>query len=392
MPLLAEPKAIRFSNLITMNGPAIPDAVLVIDGDRIRSVGHEVPSNATVIDLRPLIGLPGLIDVHVHMSYYWSRRRGTIPWGEHRPTADTVFLARENARRSLECGVTTARSLHADDGADFAIRDLVNAGAMPGPRLLVAGAGLIRNPMQPPDPDRTKRAALQQISAGADWVKVFGSTGSGADVTGFQTFTYEEMKAVVDAAHAVGRRVAIHSYGPSAARDAVRAGADSIEHAVDLDDDTLSEMVRRKIFYVPTVDHNWYYAEHAAEFRYSARDVRRLKEFVERNLETLRRAIRAGVLIAMGSDAVFTMFGENTRELLWLVSAGMTPEQALTAATTNAAALLGMEGKLGVTAPGAFADVVAVEHDPLANIEAAISGVRWVMKGGEVVVDRGAGC
>jgi len=134
MAVLAGPKAIRFSKLITMHGSAVHDAVLVIDGDRIRSVGHDVPSNTTVIDLRPFVGLPGLIDVHVHMSYYWSRRPGTVPWGEHRPTAATAFLARENARRTLECGVTTARSLHADDGADFSIRDVVNASAMPGKR------------------------------------------------------------------------------------------------------------------------------------------------------------------------------------------------------------------------------------------------------------------
>jgi imidazolonepropionase-like amidohydrolase len=220
-------------------------------------------------------------------------------------------------------------------------------------------------------------------------VKLFGSTGSGADVTGIQTFTYEEMKAAVNVAHMLGKRVAIHSYGPSGARDAVRAGADSVEHAVDLDDDTLSEMVRRKTFYVPTVDHNRYYAEHAREFKYSADDVRRLKEFIEHNLETLRRAIRARVLIAMGSDAVFTMFGENTRELRWFVRAGMTPEQALATATTNAAALLGMEGKLGVISPGAFADVVAVAEDPLGNIDAAITGVQWVMKGGVVMVGQG---
>ena len=218
-------------------------------------------------------------------------------------------------------------------------------------------------------------------------MKLFGSTGSGADVTGVQTFTYEEMKAAVDVAHRLGKRVAIHSYGPSGAHDAVRAGADSVEHAVDLDDDTLSEMVRRKTFYVPTVDHNRYYAEHASEFQYSADDVRRLKEFLKRNLETLRRAIRAGVWIAMGSDAVFTMFGENTRELRWFVDAGMTPEETLATATTNAAALLGMGGKLGVIASGAFADLVAVEGDPLANIDAVISRVRWVMKGGTVVVD-----
>jgi imidazolonepropionase-like amidohydrolase len=232
------------------------------------------------------------------------------------------------------------------------------------------------------------RVAREQIAAGADWVKVFGSTGSGQDVSGFQTFTYEEMKAAAAATHALGKRIAIHSYGPSGARDAVRAGADSVEHATDMDDATLAEMVRRGTFYVPTIDHNRYYAENGARFGYAPGYKERLEDFIRRNLETTRRAVKAGVRIAMGSDAIYTMFGENTRELGWFVKAGMSPEQALRAATANAAALLGDERSLGVIAPGAYADLVAVEGDPLADIDAVIRGVRWVMKGGTVVVDR----
>ena len=155
-----------------------------------------------------------------------------------------------------------------------------------------------------------------------------------------------------------------------------------------MDDGTIREMARRGVYYVPTIDHNRYYAEHAAEFGYDSAAVARLNDYRTRNLETLRHAIRAGVKVAMGSDAVFTMFGENTWELGWFVKAGMTPAQALATATTNAAGLLGMGKDLGAVAPGCYADIVAVEGDPLTDIAAVTKGVRWVMKGGKVVVDR----
>jgi len=235
------------------------------------------------------------------------------------------------------------------------------------------------------------RVARQQIGAGADWVKIFGSTGSGEDVSGFQTFTFDEMRAAVEVAHNLGKRVAIHSYGPSGGRDAVRAGADSLEHAVDLDDETLAEMVRRKTFYVPTIDHNRYYAENGDKFGYAAGYADRLNLFVQRNLETARRAFKAGVRLAMGSDAVYSMFGQNTRELGWFVKAGMTPAQALATATTIPAALLGHAADLGAIAPGYFADLVAVDGDPLADIDVVISKVRWVMKAGTIVVDKTGG-
>jgi imidazolonepropionase-like amidohydrolase len=233
-----------------------------------------------------------------------------------------------------------------------------------------------------------QRVAREQIAAGADWIKLYGSTGSDQDVSGFQTYTFDEMKAAADVAHQAGKRIAIHSYGPDGARDAVRAGAESVEHATDLDANTLSDMKRRGTFYVPTVDHNRYYVEHREEYGYDDAVVERLNDYIRRNFETLKRAVRARVKIAMGSDAVFTGFGENTRELEWFVKAGMTPAQALAAATTNGAELLGKEKELGQVAPGYWADLVAVEGDPLADIDAVIHGVRWVMKGGQVVMDR----
>jgi imidazolonepropionase-like amidohydrolase len=159
-----------------------------------------------------------------------------------------------------------------------------------------------------------------------------------------------------------------------------------VEHAVDLDDATLGEMVRRKTFYVPTIDHNRYYVDAAAEFRFREGSIPRLNAFIARNLETARRVWKAGVRFAMGSDAVYSMFGQNTRELSWFVKAGMTPEQALQTATVNAAELLGMPKDLGRAAPGYYADLVAVEGDPLADIQVAIGKVRGVMKAGTVMV------
>lgn len=302
--------------------------------------------------------------------------------------------------KTLETGVTAARDLGSWEYTDIAMRDLINRGAMIGPRLFVAGYGLhiSSSPYKPgvvqPDPGRAdgvadvQRVAREQIGAGVDWLKMYGSTGSDQDVTGFQTFTYEEMKAAADVAHQLGKRIAIHSYGPDGARDAVRAGADSVEHATDMDDATIAEMARRGTIYVPTVDHNRYYVSHKDEFGYDQAVVDRLNNYIERNFETLKRSIRAGVRIAMGSDAVFTGFGENTRELEWFVKAGMTPAQALATATTNSAMLLGMEKSLGAIAVGYYADIVAVEGDPLADIGAVVHGVRWVMKGGKVVVDK----
>ena len=409
VPVGAQTTALRFGRLVDGRGAVVRDAVVVVEGERVARVGSgdaAVPAGARVVDLRRYTGIPGLIDAHTHMTFWWDRAPGTRPWAQlgSLGAATTVFLAQENARRTLETGVTTVRDLGAWEYTDLSMRALIDRGAMVGPRMFVAGAGLSitrsrYQPGAPPPragqadgPDDVARVARQQLAAGADWIKMYGSTGSDQDVTGFQTFSYEEMKAAADVAHRAGKRIAIHSYGPAGARDAVRAGANSVEHATDMDDATLAEMARRGTFYVPTVDHNRYYIAHRAEYGYDSAVVARLEDYVRRNAETLRRAVRARVPIAMGSDAVFTGFGENTRELEWFVRAGMTPAQALAAATTNGARLLGKEKELGAVAPGYYADVVAVEGDPLADVGAVVRGVRWVMKGGQVVVDStGAG-
>jgi len=387
----AATKAIKAGRLVDGTGKVVTNAVIVVDNDRIVSVRTGAPpAGAEVVDLTRYSVIPGLIDLHTHMTYYWDRTPGTRPLGQpRRPAGVTVALAADNARLTLETGVTTVRDLGAANDTDYAMRDLINMGRMVGPRMFVAGQGLSAPRDGAPKPDY-KQLAEARVAAGSDWVKVYGSRGSYQSVDTTQTLTYEEMKAAVDAAHAKNHPVAIHSYGPSGVKDAARAGADSIEHGIDLDDDTIADMARRGTVWVPTIDHNRYYVDAKDEFGFAPETIPPLKVYIEKNLESTRRAFKAGVKIGMGSDAVYTMFGQNTRELGWFVKAGMTPAQALATATTIPAALLGHGKDLGAIAPGYFADIVAIEGDPLADINAVVNGVRWVMKGGAVVFDRRA--
>jgi imidazolonepropionase-like amidohydrolase len=397
--------AVRFGKLWDAKGKLWTNAIVIVEGDRIKAVtsgAAAIPPGAEVIDLSNYTGLPGLIDVHTHMTMYTDETPGEpmLKQLTANPPAVEVFLARKGALRTLEAGVTTVRDLGADQYMDIAMRDLINHGEMIGPRMFVCGYGLyITNTPYKPGLNlpaggiadgvpEVLRVVRQQIAAGADVIKMYASTGTDDDTTQFQTYSYEEIKAAVDAAHQFGKRIAIHSYGPDGARDAVRAGTDSLEHATDMDDTTIAEMAKRGTFYVPTIDHNRYYLDNWQKIGYANGSQEKTKAFIERNLETARKARKAGVKFAMGSDVIYTMFGQNTRELGWFVKAGMTPEQALRTATTNAAELLGKEKELGAVAAGYFADVVAVEGDPLVDINVAINNVRWVMKAGGVVVDK----
>ena len=380
--------AIRFGKLWD-GSRTIADAVVVVTGERITAVGTgngAVPPGATVTDLRKYVALPGLIDLHTHITYYWDRRPGTRPRGQRRLPAVTVYLAADNARRTLQTGVTTVRDLNAGNDMDLAMRELTASGAMAGPRIFTSGPGLSARQGQPPDPEAMKRVVEDRVKAGVDWIKVFGSRGGFENVDGTQTVTFDEMKAIVETAHALGKKVAIHSYGPSGVRDAVRAGADSIEHGADLDDETIAEMVTRGTVWVPTVDHNRYYIDAAADYGFAPGSEAALKGYIDRNLESVRRAVKAGVKLGMGSDAVYSMFGQNTRELEWFVKAGLTPTEVLATATTTPAALLGMGDQLGRIAPGFLADIAAFEGDPTTGPSALFAGAKWVMKGGRVLV------
>jgi len=401
-------KAVKFGKLWDGRGKVWTNAIVVVEGERVKEVTTEVariPSGAEVIDLTKYYGLPGLIDVHTHSTMYTDETPG-VPMLKQ-ITANSppvqVYLARKGAMRMLEAGVTTVRDLGADQYMDIAMRDLINRGEMIGPRMLVSGYGLnismtptgkalppVAGTAVADGVPEVLRAVRQQIAAGADVVKMYASTGTDDDTSGFQTYSYEEIKAAVDTAHQFGKKIAIHSYGPDGARDAVRAGTDSLEHATDMDDATIREMVTRGTYYVPTIDHNRYYVENWQKIGYADGFQAKSRAYIERNVLTARRAYKAGVKIAMGSDAIYSMFGENTRELGWFVKAGMTPEAALATATVNAAELLGKKDELGAVAPGYYADLVAVEGDPTADIGAAIGKVKWVMKGGETVADKRA--
>ena len=381
--------AIRAGKVVDGSGQTIVNAVIVIDDDRITSIGTGAPpAGAQVIDLSRFTIIPGLIDLHTHMTYVWDGAPGTTPLNQpRRPAGVTTVLAADNARKTLETGVTTVRDLGASGDVDYAMRDLINMGKMIGPRMFVAGQGLSAPRAGAPKPDY-RQLADARVTAGSDWVKVYGSRGSYQSVDTTQTLTFDEMKAAVEAAHARNHPVAIHSYGASGVKDAVRAGADSIEHGIELDDETIADMVKRGTVWVPTIDHNRYYVEAKDEFGFAPETIPPLRDYLEKNLASTRRAFKAGVKIGMGSDAVYSMFGQNTRELGWFVRAGMTPAQALATATTIPAALLGHAKDLGAIAPGYYADLVAVDGDPLADINVVIDRVRWVMKGGAVVVDR----
>jgi imidazolonepropionase-like amidohydrolase len=206
--------------------------------------------------------------------------------------------------------------------------------------MFVAGQGISAG-RGGPNPAGMQALVETRVKAGSDWIKVYASRGSYQSVDTTQTLTFDEMKAAVDAAHAKNHKVAIHSYGASGVRDAVRAGADSIEHGIELDDETLQEMVKRGTVWVPTIDHNRYYVDAREEFGWAPDVVPPLQDYIAKNLESTRRAFKAGVKLGMGSDAVYTMFGQNTRELAWFVKAGMSPAQALATATTIPASSTG---------------------------------------------------
>ncbi|MBL0171176.1 MAG: amidohydrolase family protein [Gemmatimonadaceae bacterium] len=392
--------ALRFGAMAEPSGRTTRNVTILVRGDSILRVGNGtgiIPKGATVVDLRRYTAIPGLIDVHTHLTFVRDKSNPLVNGPRSRDSV--VAAAAENARRTLETGVTTVRDLGAANYADIALRDSINKGVMVGPRMFVAGYGLSKVTTTASgatsqaargrvrDTLEIKEAIKAQVDAGADWIKMYGSTGTYANVTGVQTFTDVEMRVAAETAHHWQRPIAIHSYGDSGGRAALRAGAESVEHPAGFDDATLSEWARRGTMYVPTIDHNRFYAENAPLLGYTREQVAGLDSFRMLNLETARRAHKAGVRFAMGSDAVWWMFGENTRELGWFVKAGMSPAQALAAATTNGAALLGQSKKLGRIAPGFLADIVAVEGNPLRDITVVLDQVVWVMKGGAVVVD-----
>jgi imidazolonepropionase-like amidohydrolase len=384
------------------------DQVIVVRGNRIESVGNaasaKVPAGATAVDLSRWTVLPGLIDAHTHLflqgddpaegGYDVQLLKHGLAFRAARATA--------SARRALMQGFTTIRDVETEGAGygDVGIKQAIEGGYIPGPRMFVVTRAIsttggynlegyapeieVPKGVQIVDgPVEARKATREQLDHGADWIKVYMTHRSWVDAKGSlvsqPTLTLDEIKAIVDEAHGWGKKVACHAYGGVGLHRALDGGCDSIEHGLDLDDAAIAQMVKQGTWLCPTMgvyyDHN------------SPPDTpagRRDRARIAVHGPSLRKAYKAGVKIAFGTDAGgFSWKDPMAREFSRMVEFGMTPMDSILAATSRAAEMLGASGQIGVIAPGAYADVIAVEGDPLQNV-GELEQVGFVMKDGRV--------
>ncbi len=381
---------------------------IVVRGNHIEAVGDatqvKIPSGAEVIDLSSATVLPGLIDTHTHIFL-----QGEIP---EEGGYDVQLLkhglafraarATVSARRALEQGFTTIRDVETEGAGygDVGIKQAIEQGYIPGPRIFAStraisstggyllrgyapeitvpkGAQIIDGPVE------ARKAAREQLDHGADWIKVYMTHRSWVDDKGNlasqPTLTVEELRAIVDETHGWGKKVACHAYNGEGLHRALDGGCDSIEHGLELDDAAVQQMVRQGTWLVPTLSVYYFYWEpqNTAQGRLD-------RKRAEVHGPSFQKAMKAGVKIAFGTDVGgFPWTEPIAQEFARMVEFGMTPDEAIRSATSRAAELLGMQGKLGVIAPGAYADVIAVAGDPLKDAR-ALERVRFVMKDGKV--------
>ncbi len=343
--------------------------------------------------------LPGLIDVHVHLTSD-PRNSGYKSLGISVPRA-TLTGAR-NARATLLAGFTTVRNVGAEGYSDVALRDAIEAGDIDGPRMLVSGPALgitgghcDENLLAPEfhhtgegvadGPWAARAKVRENFKYGADLIKVCASGGvlSKGDAVGATQYTLEEMQAIVEEAHKVGRKVAAHAHGTQAIKNAILAGIDSIEHSSLIDDEGIALARQHHAVLVFDIYNDDYILAEGLKNGVLPESIEKERQVGRLQRENFRKAFQAGALMAFGTDAGVYPHGDNWKQFPYMVEYGMKPIDAIRAATTNAAALLGWSGKVGVIAPGAFADIIAVAGDPLADIH-ALGAVRFVMKGGQV--------
>jgi imidazolonepropionase-like amidohydrolase len=381
------------------------NAVVLVEGTRITAIGGAIPAGAEVIDLGDVTLLPGFIDAHTHLSgestenFYLGYFQGLM-----RHPAEQALLASTFARKTIDAGVTTVRDVGSSDYVDVSLRNAIANGYIVGPRMLVcvhaisATGGHGDSDALPPErgvpqlgpidgicngPSECRAAVRYQIKYGADVIKCMPSGGvlSLADTVDAPQMTSAEMKAIVEEAHAWGRKVAAHCHGDAAARIAIDAGVDSIEHGTFLKPDTLALMRDEGIYLVPTLL--------AAETVKDRLDklpppiVVKAKAAIAGRDALFRNALKAGVKIAFGTDAAVSPHGINAREFSLMTSLGMTPAAALRTTATSAA-LLGLDDRIGTIAVGKLADIIAVPGNPLNDIKVT-ERVSFVMKEGTIV-------
>jgi imidazolonepropionase-like amidohydrolase len=383
------------------SGRMLTNQTIVIQGDKIASVGttSEAPAGAQVIDLSNATVLPGLIDAHTHLTF--STNFGYSTLGISIPRE--ALTGARNARVTLEAGFTTVRNVGADGFTDVALRDAINAGDVPGPRMLVSGPPLSitgghgDNNLLPFEyhatsdgvadgVDGVRHVVRQNIKYGADLIKFMASGGvlSHGDNPQASQYTEDEMRAIVEEAHRLGRKVAAHAHGAQAILWASRAGVDSIEHGSYIDDGGIAEMKKDGTYLVPTLYLGDWFLANAERIGTPAELIAKGRAVIPEARKNVARAFAAGVKVGFGTDAAVYPHGLNAHEFAVMVKLGMTPLAAIQAATVNDADLLGWADKVGAVEAGRFADIIAVDGDPLADVT-TLEKVKFVMKGGEVV-------
>jgi imidazolonepropionase-like amidohydrolase len=393
---------IRAGHLLDVKtGKTLSNQTIVIQGDKIASVGSDaqIPGGAQVVDLPNATVLPGLIDAHTHLTMITNFGYSTLGISIPREALNGA----RNARVTLEAGFTTVRNVGARGFTDVALRDAINAGDVPGPRMLVSGpplsitGGHCDQDLLPYEWHAQSDGAADGIAAvqhktreiikyGADLIKICATGGvlSHGDNPQASQYTLEEMKAIVADAHRLGRKVAAHAHGAQGILWASEAGVDSIEHGSYIDDAAIAEMKKNGTYLVPTLYLMDWFFENAEKIGTPPELIAKGHEVMPAARKNVARAFAAGVKVGFGTDAAVYPHGLNAHEFAVYVKLGMTPLQAIQTATINDADLLGWSDKVGTIEPGKWADIVAVDGDPLADVT-TLERVKFVMKGGEVV-------
>lgn len=389
-------------------GKAIEHPLVLIEGDRIREVrsGGQVPEGYTRIDLGAATLLPGLIDCHVHLANDPTQSSGNYYKDVLQTSAiDSAVIAHVFARRTLEAGFTTVRNLGSAEYIDVALRNAIGRGDIAGPRILAATLPLGATGGHADDTtgfspyiefhgesgvadgvDAVRRRVREDVKRGADVIKFMASAGvlSAEESVGAPQYSQAEMDAIVDEAHRWGRKVAAHAHGAEAIKMAIKAGVDSVEHSSLIDDEGLKLAKQHGTYLVFDVYNDDYILAEYARLGFPESMTEKEKKVGRLQRESFRRAVKAGEKLAFGTDAGVYPHGDNAKQFAKMVEWGMTPMQAIQAATTSAADLIGWSDRVGAVKPGYYADLVAVAGDPLADV-GVLEHVGFVMKGGAVV-------